>query len=47
MIMNSRKRKTILNMTWTDNKKAFNIPLSWLIISLQIYDAENNTNTFL
>ena len=44
VMMNSKRRKASLSMAWIDYKKAFNIiPHSWLIESLEIYGAEENT----
>ena len=48
VMMNSKRRKTNLRMSWIDYKKAFDmIPNSWLIECLEIYGAEENTIRFL
>ena len=48
VMMNSKRRKTNLSMTWLDYKKAFDmIPHSWLMKCLEIFSAEENTIKFL
>ena len=48
VMMNGKRRKTNLSMSWIDYKKAYDMmPHSWLIECLEIYGVEENTFRFL